>query len=176
MKGSKRLRATEENAMDAQTETEAETDTFHLFGCNVRFLARSSETGGAYCLCEALVAPGAGAPLNRHAEDDEAFYVLDGEFAFAIGEETVRARPGDFVRVPRGAVHDFRNVGGRPARLLVHNTPGRVHDVFFSEAGRPMPKGARELPPPGPAPTPEQVARAIDVARRAGMEILPPRG
>ena len=150
------------------------TDTFHLFGCNVRYLARSSETNGAYCLCEALVAPGAGAPLNRHPEDDESFYVLDGRFVFTLGDETVEAEAGAYVRVPRGAVHSFLNVGDRPARLLVHNTPGRVHDVFFAGVGQPMPKGASELPPPGPPPTPEQMARAIEIARSAGMEILPP--
>ena len=60
----------------------AATDTYFLLGILLRFLSRGAESGQAYCLVEALVAPGAGPPLNRHAQDDEAFYVLDGSFEF----------------------------------------------------------------------------------------------
>lgn len=145
------------------------TDTYHLFGNLVRFLARSPETGGAYCLVETLTAPGAGAPPNRHPGDDEAFYVLEGTFAFTLGEETRMAGPGSFVRVPPGAVHAFRNTGKAPGRMLVINTPGRVHDGFYSEAGEPMPPGTRELPPLG---APPDFARIAEIARRNGMEII----
>ncbi|MBS7542569.1 cupin domain-containing protein [Ancylobacter oerskovii] len=146
------------------------TDTYYLFGALVRFLQRSSQTGGAYCLAEALVAPGAGAPPNRHPGDDEAFYVLDGRFEFMIDGAMVPAGVGSFVKVPPGAPHAFRNVGTEPARLLVLNTPGRVHDGFFSEVGRPMPPGTATLPPPdGEVP---DIPRLVEIARRNGLELL----
>src|SRR5687767_5684551 len=77
--------------------TETRTDTYHLLGNLLRFHARSSDTGGAYCLVETLTAPGAGAPPNRHPSDDEAFFVLDGSFEFVIGDSTVAAGTGAFV-------------------------------------------------------------------------------
>ncbi len=148
-----------------------ETDTYHLLGSLLRFHARSPDTGGAYCLVEALTAPGAGAPPNRHPTDDEAFYVLDGTFEFMIDNETTQVTTGGFVQIPNGAVHAFRNVGSQPGRLLIINSPGRVHDAFFSEAGDPMPSGTRELPPPAGAP---DIPRLLEIGRRNGMEFLLP--
>lgn len=52
---------------------EMQTDTYYLLGNLLRFLASSEQTGGRYSLVESLTAPGAGAPPNRHAADDEAF-------------------------------------------------------------------------------------------------------
>jgi quercetin dioxygenase-like cupin family protein len=156
----------EEEAMSA-----GRTDTYHLLGNLLRFLARSPDTGGAYCLVESLTAPGAGAPPNRHPSDDEAFYVIDGSFEFTIEEETIAARAGDFVKVPNGAVHAFKNVGEAPGRLLIINSPGRSHDGFFSEAGEPMPAGTREIPPPAGAP---DIPRLLEIGRRNGLEFLLP--
>ena len=80
---------------------------------------------------------------------------------------------GDFVQVPTGAVHAFRNVGDAPARLLIINTPGHVHDGFFSEAGEPMQPGTRELPQrSGEVP---DIPRLLDIGRRNGLEFLLPQ-
>jgi quercetin dioxygenase-like cupin family protein len=148
-----------------------ETDTYHLLGNLLRFHARSPDTGGAYCLVESLTAPGAGAPPNRHPSDDEAFYVLDGTFEFMIDNETTQVSAGGFIQIPNGAVHAFKNVGDRLGRLLIINSPGRVHDGFFSEAGDPMPSGTRDLPPPAGAP---DIPRLLEIGRRNGMEFLLP--
>ena len=145
------------------------TDTYHLLGNLLRFRARGADTGGGYCLIEVLTAPGAGAPANRHAVDDEAFYVLDGAFEFTIGDETIRASPGSFVRVPNGAVHAFRNVGEAPGRMLIINSPGRAHEAFFSEAGDPVPSGTSEFPPADGAP---DIPRLLEIGRRNGVEFL----
>ena len=146
------------------------TDTYFVAGNLVRFLVREPDAG--YCLVEALVAPGAGAPPNRHPADDEAFYVLDGTFEFGVGSETRIAKTGDFIRVPNGELHTFRNIGQDPGRLLVINTPGTLHVNFFSQAGDPMPPGTKELPSPSGPP---DVARLLEVGRRNGMEFVLPQ-
>jgi len=91
-----------------------QTDSYYLLGIIVRFLQRSPDTGGAYSLVEATCAPGAGAPPNRHPDDDEAFYVVEGEFEFHVAGEDIRATAGSFIRVPNGAIHAFRNAGSAP--------------------------------------------------------------
>ncbi len=146
-----------------------ETDTYHLFGVVVRFHATHAETGG-YCLCEGLVAPGAGAPPNRHAGEDEGFFVLDGTFAFTIDGEQRRVGPGAFVKIPDGAVHAFSNVGSAPGRLLIINAPGKIHEAFFSRVGEPLPRGSWAFPPAGAAP---DVPRLVQIAAETGVEILP---
>ena len=76
----------------------------NLFG----ILANSEETGGRFGLVEAVFAQGHGAAAPRppHRED-EAWYVLEGEISFYIGDETHRATPGTFVFAPRGVPHSF---------------------------------------------------------------------
>ncbi|MGM0583598.1 MAG: cupin domain-containing protein [Pseudomonadota bacterium] len=150
----------------------AETNTYHLLGCILRFLARSPDTGGAYSLVEARVAPGAGAPPNTHPEDDESFYVVDGRFEFLLGGETVKAGPGDFVKVPTGAAHAFTNVGEASGMLMIVNTPGVIHDAFFSQAGEPLPEGTTEFPEAGPP----DVARLSEIAARCGLRLGVPAG
>jgi mannose-6-phosphate isomerase-like protein (cupin superfamily) len=83
-------------------------DTYYLLGILLRFLVREPDAG--YCLVEGLAAP----PPNRHPADDEAFYVIDGEFEFLVGERKIVAGPGDFVKVRKGEVHAFKNIGNAP--------------------------------------------------------------
>lgn len=144
------------------------TDTYHLFGVVVRFLATPAETGG-YCLCEGLVAPGAGAPPNRHAGEDESFYVLDGRFEFVIDGETRQVESSGFVKIPDGAVHAFRNCGSAPGRILIMNAPGKIHEAFFSRVGDPLPRGSWAFPEAKGKP---DIPKLIEIARQTGVEIL----
>jgi len=149
--------------------SDAQTDSYFLAGILLRFLVRDPDAG--YCLVEGLVAPGAGPPPNRHSADDEAFYVLDGTFEFGIGSEIRTAKAGDFVKIPRGEVHTFKNTGTDVGRILIMNAPGTSHVRFFSEAGTPMPPGTRDMPPPSGPP---DVPRLVEIGKRNGIEFLVP--
>src|SRR3712207_2858784 len=81
-----------------------------LLGMLVTFKAVSEETGGEYLLYELTVPPQLGALPHIHHAENEVFYVLDGEVAFLKGERTVRVGVGEFVFIPRGVVHGFKNV------------------------------------------------------------------
>ncbi len=59
--------------------------------------ATGRETGGRYTLVEVLEPEGAEAPLHVHHNEDEAFWVLEGELTFEVGEETIKATPGTFL-------------------------------------------------------------------------------
>jgi quercetin dioxygenase-like cupin family protein len=75
-------------------------------------------------LFELAVAPGAGADLHFHKLQSDAFYVLEGELEFRVGEETVRGTAGTFVLAPPGVHHAFRNTGTATARVLNLHAPG----------------------------------------------------
>ena len=45
-------------------------------------LTKSESTGGAYSLIHLTASPGFETPYHLHHTEDEAFYVLDGEFTF----------------------------------------------------------------------------------------------
>jgi quercetin dioxygenase-like cupin family protein len=99
--------------------------------------ASSAETGGGFSLWEITVPPGAGAPPHTHRDEDEAFYVLDGELEFVLeGEAPRRFGAGSMIFGARGRRHAFRNPGAEPARALVLVTPGAGLDRMFVELDR----------------------------------------
>ena len=132
---------------------------YWVMGCMFRFLVRSDDTGGSYMTFEATVPPDEGANPHVHADDDEQFFVLDGELTFEVDGKTIEVGPGDILHVPRGVVHSFRN-GGRQAKLLATFVPGTGIDRRFIEMGTPLSDEAAygsDRPQPPPAATRHRV-------------------
>ncbi len=138
-------------------------ESLSVMGDLITFKLRANETGGAFTLFEGLVAPGGAEPIHFHYREDETFYVLEGTVLFLIGEEWRDAPAGSVIHVPRGTVHGFHNGSGAPARLLVLNMPGGLHEELFVAMS--------QLPPPA---SPEDGAALVALAHRYGTEILPP--
>src|SRR3712207_1563953 len=104
------------------------------------------ETDDLYSIVEVLEPQGARAPLHLQREEDEAFYVLEGEMTFRIGEEIIKARPGSFVFGPRDVPHTY-TVDSGPARLLFLLSPAGF-EGFIEDISKPA-KGLT-LPPSEP--------------------------
>jgi quercetin dioxygenase-like cupin family protein len=64
-----------------------------------------------------------GVDAHTHADHVDAFYVLEGEVEFLVGDEPRRAGPDTFVAAPPGSVHGFRNPGPAPVRFLNLHAP-----------------------------------------------------
>ena len=125
--------------------------------------------GGAFDLLDQTAPPGYAPPRHVHHDEDEAWYLLEGEATFWCGDETMQAGPGAFVFLPRGLEHGFK-VGPAGARLLTFAFPSGFAG-FVREAGRPA--DARVVP----APEPPDPARLAAIAHRFGIEITgPPPG
>jgi quercetin dioxygenase-like cupin family protein len=92
--------------------------------------ASRDATNGSLGFVEATVPPGGGPVAHIHTRNDEAFYVLAGELEMLDGGSTFIARTGDFVFVPRGIRHRFKNVGVHAVRLLLLFTPGGDEEGF----------------------------------------------
>jgi quercetin dioxygenase-like cupin family protein len=133
-----------------------------------------AESGGAYCLMEHLLTPAANPPRHVHTDEEEAFYVLDGEIEFEVDGEVSVCTAGSFAFSPRGSAHSFA-VLTDTARVLVlssapQGAPGGGFPEFVRSVGEPAP--ARILPVPQ-APDPAAMAAA---AAPHGIELLgPPR-
>lgn len=133
------------------------------------FKATSAGTNGSLTLAEASVPPGGGPPPHIHPEKDESFVILGGEIEFLNGASTFRAGEGDFVFVPRGTRHRFRNVGLHVARLIFMFTPaaGEMED-FFAEIGTPAVRGQAPVPM-----TPDQLRQIVELAPKHGLQLAP---
>ena len=140
-----------------------------FFGTLATFKATAKQTGGRFALVEQLASGGLATPLHVQPEDDEAFYILEGEVTFYLEEGLpIPASAGSFVHVPRGVPHAYR-VNSETARMLVLTTPR--HERFFRAAGEPA--RARTLPSEGPP----DIEKAEAAAQEFGVDILgPPPG
>lgn len=72
----------------------------------------------------------AGPPAHRHLRNDEAFYILEGEFAFSVDGEVVSVGPGAFIFVPAGSAHAFMNRGRSRGRMLEIFSPADFEGYF----------------------------------------------
>ena len=132
-----------------------------------RFLVTGAESGGSYFAMEAFVPTGGGPPPHIHRNEDETFYVLEGDCTIRIGDETVIAGPGDFVNVPRGTVHSFRNDGEAPVRMVLTFTPSGMEGFFEETLERAFDPS---LDPPSDMDA--IVARYVEAAPRYGLEFV----
>jgi mannose-6-phosphate isomerase-like protein (cupin superfamily) len=129
--------------------------------------ATAEATGGAFGLVESQIAPGASPPLHVHHDEDESFYVLEGELTMVCGDERFEAGPGSFVFLPRGIPHTFVVEGETPARMLTLLTPGGGEGMFVAGGREPEHAG---LPPS----TPPDIPLLQRVAVEFGNEIVGP--
>jgi len=119
------------------------------FGSTITLKASSPELG----VTEVLIHPGEEPPLHVHKNEDEWFYLLDGEVTFHVGGQNHRGAVGAFVSFPKGIPHTF-TIESEDARFLVMNTPGGFERMFERS-----PK------------TPEEAERALTAF---GMEVVGP--
>jgi mannose-6-phosphate isomerase-like protein (cupin superfamily) len=90
---------------------------------NVEFLARTVDSPRFnFGIIE--LAPGRELEAHVHDAEDDAFYILEGELTFTLGDRSAAAPPGTFVLVPPGVEHGFRNDSGVPVRMLNIHAPG----------------------------------------------------
>lgn len=134
--------------------------------------ASAAETSGAYALVDTLVSAAGNAPRHLHLDEEEAFFMLDGEIEFDIGEATVLATPGTYALAPRGVPHAFRVLTDTARMLVITSRPGSApaggFHPFTAAAGTPA------TTPVLPAPSAPDPAALTALAAEHGITIFPP--
>jgi mannose-6-phosphate isomerase-like protein (cupin superfamily) len=101
-------------------------------GNRAHYLATGASTGGDFGLYRWEMGASPGGPAAHfHRAISESFFILTGRVRIFDGEEWIDAAPGDFVHVPAGGVHAFRNDSGEPATMLLHFAPGAPREGYF---------------------------------------------
>jgi mannose-6-phosphate isomerase-like protein (cupin superfamily) len=78
-----------------------------------------------------MAGPPSGPDPHFHRSISESFFILSGTVRIFDGTRWIDATPGDFVHVPEGGVHAFRNESGEPASMLLHFAPGAPREGYF---------------------------------------------
>jgi quercetin dioxygenase-like cupin family protein len=100
-----------------------------------------------------------GPARHLHYDQDEWFYVVEGEFIIEVGQNAISLNPGDSLLAPRQMPHVWAYVGDTGGgRILIACLPAGKMEAFFREVTR-----ANAMPPQDP-----------ELWRAPGMELLGP--
>ena len=99
-------------------------------GDHTTYKAIGAETAGNFAMLEQVVPPGHGPRKHVHRREEESFYILQGEFTFEVGDETIVASAGSFVLGPRNVPHRFWNSGSSPGKFLLIISPAGLEPFF----------------------------------------------
>jgi mannose-6-phosphate isomerase-like protein (cupin superfamily) len=124
-------------------------------------LVRSEQSDNRVAVIESRIGADAdGPPLHVH-DFDEAFYVIEGELTFQLGDELLTAGSGELAFAPGGTPHTYANHSGRPAHFILVCTPAGFERYFDKIAAR----IAGVDPPPETGPIPEVTVVGPQIAR-----------
>jgi mannose-6-phosphate isomerase-like protein (cupin superfamily) len=111
---------------------EHESDLKHPAGTSVDYLATGASTNGEFGLYRWNFGPESSGPSPHfHRSISESFYILSGTVQLYDGRQWLDAGPGDFLFVPQGGIHGFRNPPGERASMLLHFAPGAPREEYF---------------------------------------------
>jgi mannose-6-phosphate isomerase-like protein (cupin superfamily) len=103
-----------------------------LRGGSASYLATGASTNGQFGLYRwDMDGPRSGPDPHFHRSISESFFVLSGTVRLYDGTRWQDAGPGDFMFVPEGGVHGFRNESGEPASMLLLFAPGAPREGYF---------------------------------------------
>lgn len=99
-----------------------------------------------------------GPARHLHYEQEEWFYVVEGDFLFEIGDERFKLQTGDSVLAPRQVPHVWAHTGENLGRILIAFLPAGKMEAFFREVTK-----ENAMPPLDP-----------ELWRLHGMELMGP--
>lgn len=152
------LKGNNNSAIEPQNDS---PESYWVLGDRVTFVATGEETNAQYSLFDEYVPTRAGTIPHIHIQEQEAFYILEGEVRFQRGDETLNANAGDLIIVPPGTTHAYQNQGTESARMLVLINPSEFgwFENLVRETGQPGTDPS--APPPLDEETRERILNAF---------------
>ena len=102
----------------------------------VFFKVSTEDSHGGLLVVEMTHHAKGGPGRHVHFDQDEWFYILEGEYDFEVGQERFRLKAGDSVFGPRKVPHVWAFVGNQTGRILFIFTPAGQIEAFFREPGK----------------------------------------
>jgi len=93
----------------------------------------TADSNGALLVGEIAHHAKGGPPRHLHRDQDEWFFVTEGEYIVEIGDQRYRLGPGESAFGPRGIPHCWVNVSEGSGRIAFVFTPAAQAEAFFLE-------------------------------------------
>ena len=108
-----------------------------VFGSRViDFKVSALDTNGGLSVSELIDVEKGGPSRHLHYEQEEWFYVAEGEYIIEVGDERYELGPGDCVLAPRKVAHVWAQVGEGKERLIAALQPAGEIEAFFGELAK----------------------------------------
>jgi mannose-6-phosphate isomerase-like protein (cupin superfamily) len=104
----------------------------------------TSDSDGDLYIFESTRDKKGGPPFHYHYDQDEWWYIIEGDFLFKVGDETFTARAGDSVFGPRMVPHAFAKMNDGNARMLIGFQPAGKMEEFFKKVSKAATKNMTE--------------------------------
>src|SRR5213596_432229 len=164
------MSATASTALGPVALHKDEGEALWFLGVLATIKASSETTDGRVAVIEHLAPQGAGSPLHVHHNEDEWFYVTEGELTFWVGGRLIDAPQGSFVYGPRDIPHTFTVTSAQARFLLVAEPAG------FERFMRALSEPAQTLTLPPTTSQPPRPEHMTAIATEYGIDILGPPG
>jgi quercetin dioxygenase-like cupin family protein len=134
-----------------------------FLGLPTHVKATGEQTGGALGLIEHISVPvGFESPYHLHRDEDEIFFVTEGEVTFISGDRHFTGKVGSYTFLPRDIPHGFKVTGNKPARFFILITPSGFEQFVI------------EMSDPAPSVEPPDMNKLMALATKHNVEILGP--
>jgi len=132
----------------------------HAFGDEFTFLLEGIHTGGKCTVFLEMTAPGGGPPPHYHVDQEEWFYVLEGQVEFLVDGTWKEVGAGASAFIPKGAVHTFKNVGEKSLHMMITVSPAGF-ETFMTRCSEVFAQGG-----------PPDMNRLIAIAAEHGIHFV----
>jgi len=136
------------------------------FGALAEIKATGANTGGQLTLVEVTCPAGYQAVRHLHHNEDEAFWLLEGDMDLEVGGKQIEMHAGDYAFGPRNVPHSF-HAGDAGCRVLFILTPGGFENLIMATS---EPAQTRTVPPPSDEMP--DIAQLQRIVAQFGGEIL----
>jgi quercetin dioxygenase-like cupin family protein len=109
---------------------------YNLNGIIYKILVSGNQTENKYSIVEITFPQGEESeiPLHKHGNEALIVHVIEGNFLFRYGKETLKGNEDTVLRFEKDKGHSYRKIGIDQGKLLVTYTPGGFEN-FFKELG-----------------------------------------
>jgi quercetin dioxygenase-like cupin family protein len=106
----------------------------HTLGVSsTAFKVLTRDSGGGLFIMEHSNRKKGGPPRHLHHNEDEWFYVIEGDYIAEVGSERFELKPGDSILGPREIPHAWAFVGDTPGKMLIAFAPANKMEAFFRD-------------------------------------------
>src|SRR5690242_16677399 len=106
----------------------------HTLGVSsTAFKVLTQDSGGGLFVMEHSNRKKGGPPRHLHHNEDEWFYIIEGDYIAEVGSERFELKPGDSILGPREIPHAWAFVGDTTGKMLIAFAPANKMEAFFRE-------------------------------------------